>query len=77
MDCNKSYVGQTLRTMDRRLKEHKQAVATGETVSSALAEHSWSLHHRIAWGDTTVLHQHHAELVSMMSSRVMVHPPSP
>ncbi len=57
-DCEKSYVGQTQRNLDRRIKEHKRAVVTGDTATSALAEHSWSLHHRIDWEETTVLHQH-------------------
>ena len=58
MDCSKSYVGQTLRTLDRRLKEHKRAVVMGDTASSALVEHLWTSHHRIAWDDTAVLCQH-------------------
>ena len=40
-DCNTSYVGQTLRTLDRRIKEHQRLVVTGDTASSALAEHCW------------------------------------
>ena len=57
-DCEKSYVGQTLRTLDRRIKEHQRSVITGDCDSSALAEHAWSSHHQIAWRDVTILHQH-------------------
>ena len=58
MDCEASYVGQTLRNLDQRLKEHKRAVITGDTSSSALAEHSWSVHHRVDWDHTYILCQH-------------------
>ena len=54
-DCDKSYVGQTLRTLDRRIKEHHRSVITGDCDSSALAEHAWTSYHQIAW---TILHQH-------------------
>ena len=57
-DCDKSYVGQTLRTFDCRIKEHQRSAITGDCDSSALAEHAWTSHHHIACRDATVLHQH-------------------
>ena len=41
-----------------RIKEHQGSVVTGNTASNALAEHCWSLYHRVGWEDMTVLHQH-------------------
>ena len=57
-DCDKSYIGQTGRTLLQRIKEHQRAVKTMNTDNSALAEHAWSEHHHIAWEDATVLDQH-------------------
>ena len=57
-DCEKSYVGQTLRTLNRMIKEYQRSVIIGDCDSSALAEHAWTSHHHIAWGDATILHQH-------------------
>ena len=48
-DCDKSYIGQTGRTLLQRIKEHQRAVKTMNTDNSALAEHAWNEHHHIAW----------------------------
>ena len=57
-DCDRSYVWQTLRSLDWRIKEHQRSVITGDCDSNAIAEHAWTAHHHIAWRDTTILHQH-------------------
>ena len=57
-DCEKSYIGQPLRTLDCRIKEHQRSEITGDCDSSALAEHAWTSHYHRAWGDATILHQH-------------------
>ena len=49
------YIGETLRTMDDRVKEHKRHVAKGEIRSSAVAEHVWNEDHRLEWNNTTVI----------------------
>ena len=56
--CDKSYIGQTGRTLLQRIKEHQRAVKTMNKDNSALAEHAWSEHQHIAWEDATVLDQH-------------------
>ena len=56
--CSETYVGQTGRTVEHRLKEHKRALVSGDTNTSALAEHAIQHSHRIAWEDTTVLDNH-------------------
>ena len=47
-DYRKSCVGQTLTKLDCWIKEHQRSVVTGNTASNALAEHCWSLYHRVA-----------------------------
>ena len=57
-DWEKSYVGQTGRTLLQRVKEHQRAVKMMNTDSSALAEHTWNEHHHIAWEEAMILDQH-------------------
>ena len=37
--CLKVYVGQTCRTLDHQLKEHRRALTSGNLAQSAIAEH--------------------------------------
>ena len=62
-------------TLDRWIKEHQQSVVTGNTASNALAEHCWSLYHRVTWEDTTVLPT--SQLVSALNLGILVHPHLP
>ena len=57
-DCDKSYVGQTGRNLSLWIKEHKKAVETFNTDTSALAEHVLSKDHHINWEETTVIGRH-------------------
>ena len=57
-DCDKSYVGQTGRNLSLQIKEHKKAVETFNTDTSALAEHVLSKDHHINWEETTVIGGH-------------------
>ena len=38
--CEKVYIGQTGRTLDHRLKEHRRALTSGNVQQSAVAEHA-------------------------------------
>ena len=40
-DCGATYTGETLRTIEHRLKEHKRSTEKGDFTSSAVAEHAW------------------------------------
>ena len=53
--CDMSYVGETGRTLQIRIKEHKRALTNGDPCMSALAEHAINHHHNIAWEDATVV----------------------
>ena len=58
--CPATYVGQTGRCLDQRLRRHRRAVESADFTSSALAEHAWSCHHPMDWDNTRILdHQHH------------------
>ena len=48
-DCRASYTGETLRTIEHRLKEHKRSTEKGDFTSSAAAEHAWQQNHTIGW----------------------------
>ena len=54
-DCPKVYVGQSGRTLECRIKEHKRAVERGNTEMSAIAEHAWRNDHRVDWEAVDVL----------------------
>ena len=53
--CGKVYIGKTIRRMESRLKEHKDACSRGQLEKSAIAEHAWRHDHRIEWDDAAVI----------------------
>ena len=55
LSCPRSYIGQTARLLDTRVKEHKATVKKGETATSAVAEHVWEEHHQMDFSNVTVL----------------------
>ena len=54
-DCNAIYVGDTLRNLKARLKEHRRHVRGSDVQSSAVAEHAQAKAHQINWDGTEVL----------------------
>ena len=52
------YVGQTCRTLDHRLKEHKRAITSGNLAQSAVAEHAAHESHVINWKEAKVVDTH-------------------
>ena len=54
-DYNTSYIGQTGRTLEHRVKELKGAYASANSFNSAVAEHSLEQGHRIGWDDLEVI----------------------
>ena len=53
--CSRTYIGETIRRLDDRLKEHREACELGETEKSAVAEHVWKEQHQMDWGKTGVV----------------------
>ena len=47
----------TVRRLETRMKEHRDACQKGTLEKSALAEHAWESHHTIKWEETTMVDQ--------------------
>ena len=47
--CGKVYIGETKRTLETRMKEHRAAARLGQLEKSAVAEHAWQDGHTIDW----------------------------
>ena len=48
MDCEQVYIGETGRTMQKRVTEHKTAVQKYDK-NNGIAVHAWKADHRIDW----------------------------
>ena len=53
--CGKVYIGETKRTLETRMKEHRAAARLGQLEKSAVAEHAWQDGHTIDWSDVRIL----------------------
>jgi predicted GIY-YIG superfamily endonuclease len=53
--CGKSYIGETGRTLDIRLNEHKNSIRKGEITTSKLVEHALNEDHIFEWDKASVL----------------------
>ena len=53
--CEKTYIGETTRRLETRMKEHQEACCRGMLERSAVAEHAWTHHHPIKCEDTRVI----------------------
>ena len=51
----KTYIGETRRRLETRLREHQEACRKGTLKKFAVAEHAWKDHHAIKWEETTVI----------------------
>ena len=54
-DCDKTYIGETGRTLEHRVKEHKRAYTSANSLNSAVAEYSLEHGHSIKWGGAEVV----------------------
>ena len=55
--CGKVYVGETIRRLETRIKEHHVACKKGQIEKSAIAEHAWTEHHTVLWEEAKVIDQ--------------------
>ena len=53
-DCDSCYIGETGRTLQKRITEHKYAVKTNDR-KNGIAVHAWDLDHRPRWEDAEIL----------------------
>ncbi len=56
MDCEIVYIGETGRSLEKRVSEHKCAVKTGDRRNGAV--HAWDTGHKVNWDGTEVLKQY-------------------
>ena len=55
--CGEAYIGETVRRLETRMNEHRDACQKGALEKLAFAEHAWESHHPIEWEETTVVDQ--------------------
>ena len=55
--CGEAYIGETVRRLEARVKERRDACQKGALEKSALAEHAWIDHHPIIWKEVFVIDQ--------------------
>ena len=53
-DCGVSYIGETGRSLQKRIIEHKYAVKTNNRMNG-IAVHAWNMEHRPDWDATEIL----------------------
>ena len=56
-ECQLSYVGETLRTLEDRGREHRRHVQKGNVLQSAVAEYALIQEHTIRFDDARVIDQ--------------------
>ena len=55
LDCGSSYIGETGRTLDTRLSEHRRNCRNGEIHKCGVAQHALVDDHRINWDGRMVI----------------------
>ena len=53
LECNTVYIGETGRSLQKRMMEHKTAVRRGDR-NNGNAVHSWDEDHRTDWGNASI-----------------------
>ena len=76
--CGEGYIGETVRRLEARVKEHRDACQKGALKMSALAEHTWMKHHPIKWVKVSVIDQARTakELLVKEAIYIQLNPPS-
>ena len=72
-ECPRTYIGQTGRTLDHHLAEHRRALKNGDVSASAIVEHMFPAGHQVDLMKATVIDTHpHAQTCCL--SRVLAYP---
>jgi hypothetical protein len=53
-ECRKCYIGETGRTLEVRLGEHKKSIQKRDPDISKLCEHHYTTGHRILWNEAEI-----------------------
>ena len=71
-ECSRAYIGQTDRSLDHRIAEHRWVLRNGDVEASALAEHVFTAGHKMNLSKTTVIDSHpHAQTHCLLESWYM------
>ena len=57
-ECPRTYIGQTGRSLDLRLQEHRRALKNGDVTASAVAEHVFTAGHQVDLSKASVIDYH-------------------
>ena len=77
-ECPRTYIGQTGRTLNHRLAEHRRALKNGDVAASALAEHVFTAGHRVDLSEATVIDAHpHVQTRCLLESWHIQHKQAP
>ena len=56
-NCDNFYIGERVRGLEMRIKEHKDACKKETREKYVVAEHTWTSQHPMLWIETTVVDQ--------------------
>ena len=77
-ECTRTYIGQTGRTLDYHLAEHRWALRNGDVSASALAEHVFAAGHKGDLSKAMVINTHpHADTHCLLESWHIQHEQAP
>ena len=76
-ECPRAYIGQTGRSLDHRLQEHRRALKNRDVAASAIAEHVFSCNHKVDLSKASVIDAHpHTQTCCMLESWHIQHHPA-
>ena len=79
--CNEysqAYIGQTGRSLNHRIAEHRRALRNGDVTASALAEHVFTAGHKMDLSKATVINAHpHAQTRCLLEPWHIQHEQTP
>ena len=72
------YIGQTGRSLDHRIADHRRALRNGDVVASALAGHVFTAGHKMDLSKATVINPNpHAQTRCLLESWYIQHKQTP
>ena len=77
-ECPRTYIGQTGRSLDLRLQEHRRALKNADVAASAVAEHLFETGHRFDLSKASVIDSHpHTQTRCLLESWHIQHHQAP
>ena len=70
-NCNGDYIGESGRSLGKRIEEHQKSVAK-QTLHSALSEHSMKTNHSIDWDGVKVLQRETAVIPRKICEAIQI-----